>query len=651
MTYTKYQRGSILPLTMFFVVISFITVFSYFKWAHNKRYTLNYRIAAQKAQYNAEAGLAERAFGTLINVNFQTLDTTFEGRMLDKMPENMKHQSMGGYQDVRLQSIPSSIGTVQLVGTSTGIAWVKSSEDVFIPVTRRAQMVLDQESLAAYMYLTASEKAGGGPYVFNAPGERRNVTFGVGDVLGGGNIQSNGTMVMSDYGCPTFENTVWITYGQSIDLGMCNPNQVFQGDPDTLSRPPVKLPPSGYYLTKNAANFTYDATDKLSWDPLWNRDTLIMTELVFNDFGYHVKQWWFLKPPHIKELGGGFTLFTNPNSLDYTDYPGGAMANCFNVSAFGAMGDLRTCAPYMDSLALYHAKVVSIAGNNTWVGESPLDNMITGNHGITHFDYKPIDQDGFYCPNCLIYEDDVYYSGPTVIYVRGGPVLVRGTYNGRYTIVTDEYITYHRHAWPTPMAQYGPPPLDTLWCNIWLTDDLLNVDHIGGSLANIQPDEFCEQGSNNIMGLVSGANVVVAATRANGLGNRGTQQGNINVHAAIIAFNESFVQQYWQNTVTTNNQQYSRPPWGDGRGVTKNNGGTGNQDYRGYITVWGGIVQKYRGYMVRNAPGPYNTGDIGMDKDYHYDNNLMCGPPPYFPSIEFENNEKSVKLAQYGVID
>jgi len=633
----------ILPITMFFLILSSITVFSFFKWAHNKRYILNHRIAVQKAKYNAESGLADKAFKTLISTHFTAVDTVLEGRQLDTVPWEKRYRSQGIYRNVELKQDISSISTVQLLASSEGVAYVKNQKGDIVPVTRKAGMTFDQKSLAAYMYLTDSEKAGGGPFVFSS-GERRNVTFGAGDSMGGGNIQSNGTMVMSDYGCPTFTNTVWITYGQSIDMGSCNPNQVFQGDPDTMSMPPVKLPPSGYQLTKNAANFIYDAKAKLRYDGIMNRDTLIMTELDFNEFGFRVKQWWYLKPPHLKPNGGLPWLFALPTSLEWTGYSGSWQSHCFDTMP---PYDLRTCEPYLDSLFYYQAKTVTFNGD-TYVGENPIDPYVTAQHGLTHFDFKVLDATtGEPDASALIKDEQVYYTHPSVIYVKGGPVRVKGTYTGRYTVVTDEYVTYRRHAWPTPSVTYGAPPVDTVWCNIWITDNLINSDVPTGDLSLVQPDENCKDGSDNILGLVSGANVIIANTRENGARNHHWFD-DIVIDAAIIAFDESFAMQYWQNTI---NGQETTPPWADGRGISRFGGQTGNTDYRGYVTVWGGIVQKYRGYMMRNNPGPYNTGDIGMDKDYHYDKNLMCGPPPFFPSIEFENDEKSVSMAQYGAID
>ena len=135
---------------------------------------------------------------------------------------------------------------------------------------------------------------------------------------------------------------------------------------------------------------------------------------------------------------------------------------------------------------------------------------------------------------CLTDNRDYSYNDK-VIYVKGGPVRVKGFYKGRYTIVTDEYTTYRRHAWPTT----NNPPIDTIWNNIWLTGDLVNVDAKGtgdssdglqnigdGNMREFQPSPDCEGGSENSMGLVSGANIYIANTHDNGAKNR-NKQGNI----------------------------------------------------------------------------------------------------------------------------
>ena len=64
-----------------------------------------------------------------------------------------------------------------------------------------------------------------------------------------------------------------------------------------------------------------------------------------------------------------------------------------------------------------------------------------------------------------------------------------------------------------------------------------------------------------------------------------------------------------------------------------------NDDNRGTINIWGGIIQNHRGYVVRNSPGPYINnlgGDIGYGKNYNFDCNVTVkgNEPPLFPEIE-----------------
>ena len=77
-------------------------------------------------------------------------------------------------------------------------------------------------------------------------------------------------------------------------------------------------------------------------------------------------------------------------------------------------------------------------------------------------------------------------------------------------------------------------------------------------------------------------------------------------------------------------------------------------DDRGTITVWGGIVQDHRGYVVRNSGGnsPYNTGNIGYGKSYNFDCNLKCpgGYPPLYPentTCDESSDETPYKVTSY----
>ena len=72
------------------------------------------------------------------------------------------------------------------------------------------------------------------------------------------------------------------------------------------------------------------------------------------------------------------------------------------------------------------------------------------------------------------------YSGPSVIYIKGGQVLVRGRVGGQYTIVTDDYTEYRRHD--------NMSIVDRVWGNIWLIDDIVYADsHANGAI--IHPDD------------------------------------------------------------------------------------------------------------------------------------------------------------------
>ena len=640
----KIESGSILPLA---VIISFVglgIVYAYNSWIGNKNYQLNYRIAKVKALYNAESGMAERGYPQLFKSEFQA-NTTVPGREIS--------EEMGYYKDPKFFFYSNGMRVAQV----TGVSEIRNSNGDMVPIESTIELPAELQTLGVYMYLTQSEKAGGAPFVFNTGGTRRSVNFGSGDALNGV-IQTNDQdgMVISDFGCPDFSQaTVYLTDGIDVNLGSCGSyGQLFGGQIDTMSKPPVKLPPTGYSTLKSNYTHMYDATLKINQSAL--KDTLIMTEIEFFDNRqFRVKQWWYLMPPHFTADVPIAAMSTgNPLYLEGADANGNGLIDepfeCENAS------DLRTCNAYEDSLESYHATTTFSSG-----ADNLLNNYIRGPHGFSHFDFEAIGPTGE--PNTDAMLLDIFENGSenTVIYVKGGPVRIKGTYNGRYTIVTDEYTVYRRHATRYLFGGNDLVPRDTTWNNIWLIDDLINLDAFpSGIMANYQPDDDCEDGSDNIMGLVSGANVIIANTPQNGAYNQDQygyvdnptmDQRDIIINAGIVALNESFVVHYWQNTTA-----YRNPPYGDGRGVKKhnpNNTGQTGQDHRGTIKLWGGVVQKYRGYMQRNSSGggQYQVGapGIGMSKDYNYDANLDCTPPPFYPAIEFDNgtNEVNIRLADY----
>ena len=292
---------------------------------------------------------------------------------------------------------------------------------------------------------------------------------------------------------------------------------------------------------------------------------------------------------------------------------------------------------------------------------------------IQHFDFEYWNYGGisgngcdiFTCPDVIYNSDYVHMNraffsrgnSPQVIYIKGGQVLLRGTVDGLYTIVTDDYTEYRRHD--------DNDIIDRVWGNIWLIDDIVYAD----SYASGEVVHPIDGGTNHVLGLIAGGSVIIANTRPNGA--RDQQYGSdIVINASILAMNGGFISHYWQNTL----QNYHNPTYytggtgittviADGRGghrnyyrvkssISPNFGGvfTGNSDFRGTVHLYGSVVQFKRGYMKRNTPGPYPVPapGLGYDKDYHYDWNLQLKPPPYFPDLQSSDNTVILKMASYG---
>jgi len=655
----RIDSGMSLPVAIVFSFCGLAILYAYNASIYSKSYGVMLQYAEAKAQYNADSGIAREAVGAK-NTEYSLYDREFyipdgEGGIIaisDDIPR------MGSY-DVELSIQTNDNYQIVKIAKSTGYATVENSlygDGLEIKKTRFLELN-NTSSLSDFLYLTESERAGGAPFVFDGYptyNNRREVNFGSGDSFNSqwpGDdpvcdvaIKTNGQFVMSDFGCPTFENTVTLIEDSDgnvsyPDMGICNENQVFQGEPPLDTASVTCLPPPGYESMKTVIensndHIFLDATTRLNWTPTYySRDTLIMTDIEFiteNGGGIKVKQWWYLMPPYLNtNIEMPFVFAT---AIDDA-------ANCTN-------SNLYTCDNYIESMQNFHSKNVSSQGY-----DSPINPIVQSTFGFHHYDIPNIHNENTWesqLNNAHLlpeYQNDghiIYYlNKPTAIYVKGGPVRVHGTYKGRYTVVTDEYQTYNRHAWGSNLsAQAGGGRLDTLWCNIWITDDIVNDDASwNGSLLGAQPDADCENGSENILGLVSGANVYVANTTENGARNS-TWGSDINIHAHIIAFKESFSVQYWQNTMSTTNYLYSNPPYGDGQGREIYGNGL-TIDARGDINLWGGIVQKYRGYTVRNNPGPYPTNDIGMDKNYNFDCNLKCAYPPLYPENTTCNEDDS----------
>ena len=359
----------------------------------------------------------------------------------------------------------------------------------------------------------------------------------------------------------------------------------------------------------------------------------------------------------------GYWIFqiNTDEPIVYTSDIGFINDEAVTLRGIGGEGELNVNVPF-NAFEFFH-------------NHADNDQTMCSARGFHHFDYRYWLCDDRYDPeDCkeeetdrsYVYLDRTFYSytGPEVIYVKGGPALVHGTINGQYTVVTDDSVEYRRHD-----STLGSPIYEQIWGNIWIIGDLRYEDSYSSG-AVIHPDNG---GTNNVLGLVAGGNVILANTRENGARNR--YQGiSVVINGAVMALHGAFITHYWQNSVnSTMCPSCAIPnagqPWfslGDGRGGHRNpvlpetSGGnyTNNIDYRGFVNLWGSIVQQERGYMMRNSPcsNPipggdcYTSDDIGYNKNYNYDYNLIDKPPPYYPDQSTVDGAIVLRLKSYGLV-
>jgi hypothetical protein len=669
-------------------------IFAYFMRISHEYRRVEINIARAKAKYNALSGFALEAYENMFFRDFIT-DTLANGEPADSVQfyiggtieDTGIIEKMGNYDDVSVRIRKSSEGQIVRYGFAVGIAEYTSFMGKTL--TLRDSMDITTKyipSLNTFMYLTDNEFSGGGPQTMYND-DRTEVSFRDDDSFSGGengDFQTNGTLVMNGPpNCPEFESTYTITQNSDgvyndPDLNGCNFDQVFTGDPQTDTTGTVCLPPPSFDIKKQFADYIFDSTELLISEGetysagVSQRDTLIMTELEFlSDGGFRASRYKYLMPPHLSTSLIPQNIPANPGPADIDtkgywgwecsttnfsfETQGACNTSCGGTCSYTNDGNcpgsnMFNCHQYEQALNRYHAKTVNGLG-----GENYLDSDIREAHGTHSFDthqfqYDPGQNSEFepksFSDNSTELTTDYYFpTGPVAIYIKGGPVLVHGTYKGRYTVITDEYITFRRHAYPHNNAE--DTPIDTIYCNIWLVDDLINVDAIPSgsemSLDHMQPTDKCVGGSENLIGLVSGANVIIANTRENGARSGTLGSLNINIHAHMIAFNESFIIHYWQNSTSYWNDwnvnggtAYGNPTFkadGNGRRYSSSYPAyLDDDDDRGNIYLWGGFVQLYRGFMFRNYPGPYNiTPGIGMDKHYRWDDNMRCNSLPLYP--------------------
>ena len=731
-------RGSIAPLALLFTIVSMTFTAAYLKNTFTQAAMENYRYAEWKALYAAEAGLNNVGVVVLPFIAGDTLilqDGVEYGT--DEFGE-----PIGTYKDIACTTklIPGTTDNIY-IAWSTGVAEYRTPAGTDVTIERDVYTTMRPEGFEEFMYFTNEEEPIG-------PGNTGTVTFGDSDSLEG-SVHTNGTMIMSSWGCPEFNGEVSVTFeaienGGGVSYAGCE--DVFEMDEDgeTISIldtvATITWPPSNSAdAARQHASRVFEADDKLF--RTGKKDTMIMTEINFVSGGYYATQWWYNIPPvgsppveydylydsTVADLTClETTMHLFPNSFDGTtnSYNG----NFLVMSSIDASGDnvhdeIIELVEDGDIIRIENgdgSKFLSFTASGAWdlggdrvrvafyptpIYSGPPGEGFNAFEAVTfintsattglaadvewntfHYYHDHTNAAGFYCEpgriqhfdfeywtaggtgcdifNCpdLIYTSEFVHmdrtffpngNTPKVIYIRGGQVLVRGTVDGQYTIVTDDYTEYRRHD--------NNSIIDRVWGNIWLIDDVLYTDSYNNG-ATIHPDDG---GTENVLGLIAGGSVIIANTRPNGA--RAQQYGSdIKINAAILAMHGGFISHYWQNSLTAYHNWDSGVAYGviaDGRGGHRNyyraqtgnapnyNGVyTGTDDYRGYVNLWGSIVQDGRGYMLRNTVGPYNVPweGVGYTKNYHYDWNLRIHRPPFFPNRENEDGSVSLNMSSYG---
>jgi len=493
----------------------------------------------------------------------------------------------GGFRDVKGMMVENlETHRSQRHGRATGWSTYNSFVNEPIEVEYTMEVNYRARGFEEFMYLTNEEAPGGGPWL------GATVTFGSGEILEG-LVYSNDDITMSNFGCPEFINYETDTefemsqvYTAGVfNYGGCNENS------STLFQGVHK-----------------DSMPKIAWPPYEGQD-LVRGQA---DYIYRSNSLInTLDPDHVD-----WHIMTH---LEFQ--PGQVFVKRwkYQIPPVVSPQTPGQQATFEDSLRKYYPKFY----RDTFGGGPGL---YQGDLEFQHFDFvQP--------PAADLITDDVLMTPEAVIWIDGGQVQVEGTIQGRYTVGTSS---------PQPYKMpHDHDIVQELNCNIWIMDDLVYADS--------ETNGYVTVGSPNRLGLLSGGNIIVANTTANGKRNSATA-ANVKINAAMIAMNESFLIQYWQNsTAGYNYLEGGFAIKGDGRGVLPFRPATGTADIRGEVMIYGSVVQDKRGYLKRNNPGPYPISPgIGYEKDYHYDRNLRRFPPPEWPETKNSDGSSSLELSGIG---
>jgi hypothetical protein len=286
-------RGSVAPLALLFTLVSMSFTVAYLKNSFSQSAMEKYRYAEWKALYSAEAGLNDVGIILLPQI---TGDTLFLQSGVD-YGKDENDQPIGLYKDIACSTRFQTNSTrKEYIAYATGVAEYTTPSGTDVSIERRVYSTMTPLGFEDFMYFTDEEEPIG-------PGNTGVVNFGSGDQLEG-KVHTNGRMVMSNFGCPEFDQVAITSdivdqFGNSAIQNYNNCSDSFEDDDgnsiiDTVAT--IIFPPdNSTEIARNQATRVFDANDKL-FRP-GKKDTMIMTEINFVSGGYWATQWWYNIPP------------------------------------------------------------------------------------------------------------------------------------------------------------------------------------------------------------------------------------------------------------------------------------------------------------------------------------------------------------------
>ena len=227
------QKGFILITSLILLFVCSGIIMAYYTNIEQEYRRVEINIVKSKAVYNSVSGFALKAYEDMFYRDF--IADTLENGLLATNKKDYHSgliENMGGFDSISVHVLKDTIsGQLYRYGQSLGYAKYGTFwGDTLIFTAKMDLSTAALPTLNNFMYLTGNEFAGGAPQVMDN-GIRFDINFSDNDDFSGGtegHIQSNGSLVMSDYGCPEFLSTVTVTMNDDGTVNDPDMGSLFQ---------------------------------------------------------------------------------------------------------------------------------------------------------------------------------------------------------------------------------------------------------------------------------------------------------------------------------------------------------------------------------------------------------------------------------------